>query len=288
MRLIPLPNGVGAEIRDVDVTNISDQDLAALESAFFDKSVLVARGVGLTPESHVLLARLFGEPELYPVASARLPEHPEIMSLCFNDDEGAGDPEETVGRIQWHTDLMYTTRPSRGALLRAIELPREGGETGFIDTASVYSALPDALKKEIDGREVFFRVGNVKARVSLQEKSRNEAGLADLAERHPRVVHSLVLSDPVSGVRSLNISPLFFDGIVGLEEAESDRLFTTLLDFALQDRFVYWHEWQPSDLVIWNNYRTLHSAAGHKQKYKRLMNRITLFGDRELGRAEAA
>lgn len=289
MRWTPLPNSVGLEIRDLDVEHVSVEDSAALRRAFFDHSVLVIREADLTPASHLALARCLGEPEIYPVASARLPDHPEIMSLCFNDEAGAPDSEETVGRIQWHTDLMYTTRPSRGALLRAIELPPRGGETGFIDTASVYRALPDLLRKEIEGLEAFFRVVNAKSRVSLQEKSRNEAGLDDLAELHPGVVHALVLPDPATGVRSLNISPLFFDGIVGLGKAESDRLFARLADFALQDRFAYLHAWRPNDLVIWNNYRTLHCATGHEQRHRRLMHRITLLGDRELGRcAEAA
>lgn len=41
----------------------------------------------------------------------------------------------------------------------------------------------------------------------------------------------------------------------------------------------YWHDWKPGDLVIWNNYRALHSAAGHKNRYVRMMNRATIKGE---------
>ena len=35
--------------------------------------------------------------------------------------------EPVAGRILWHTDLIYTTTPNRGALLRMVEKPEVGG-----------------------------------------------------------------------------------------------------------------------------------------------------------------
>ena len=61
--------------------------------------------------------------------------------------------------------------------------------------------------------------------------------------------------------------------------AEEAALLERLREFATQSRFVYWHEWKTDDLIIWNNYRALHSAAGHKNRYVRTMNRTTLTGE---------
>ena len=81
--------------------------------------------------------------------------------------------------------------------------------------------------------------------------------------------------------RSLDISPMFADAVVGWPAAKSEALLKRLREFATQDRFVYWHDWKQGDLVIWNNYRALHSAAGHKNRYKRTMNRATIQGEIE-------
>lgn len=64
-----------------------------------------------------------------------------------------------------------------------------------------------------------------------------------------------------------------------LLHATSGGLLERLRQFATQEHFVYWHAWNVDDLVVWNNYRTLHSAAGHKKRYNRIMNRTTLLGD---------
>lgn len=83
---------------------------------------------------------------------------------------------------------------------------------------------------------------------------------------------------PESGRSVLNISPLFGRSIVGLSPVEGDALLEQLRDFATQDRFAYFHEWQVGDLLTWDNWRTQHNATGHKKKYARRMHRTTLRG----------
>jgi taurine dioxygenase len=74
---------------------------------------------------------------------------------------------------------------------------------------------------------------------------------------------------------------MFLDEVVGWSQEQSESLLERLRRFATDERFVYWHHWQPDDLVIWNNDRTLHCATGHKKKYPRTMNRTTLEGEEE-------
>ena len=144
-----------------------------------------------------------------------------------------------------------------------------------MDTAAVYSALPGDWKAEIEGLEAIHRLSRGRRLLGLA--SDNAQG-HEMAELFPDVVHPLVLTDPAIGIRCLGISPMFLDEIVGWAPEESEALLERLRRFATEERFVYWHQWQPDDLVIWNNYRTLHCAAGHKKKFQRTMNRTTLEG----------
>ena len=282
LEFVPLPNRVGAEIRGLDPRRIGSEDEAALREAFLGHSVLLLRGVPLTPESHVAITRAFGEPEIHPMVLTRLADHPEIIVPRPYGAQETEDPEATVGYIPWHADESYTLRPCHGALLRAVEIPPEGGETGFIDTAAVYDALPDAWKAEIEGLEAIYRLARGRRVLGIASEGPEARALL---EHFPDVVHPLVRVDPESGVRSLEISPMFVDAIVGWPEEESEALLERLRRFAIQDRFVHWHRWQPDDLVIWNNHRTIHSAAGHKKKYTRTMHRTTLQGESQGRRA---
>lgn len=275
LEFVPLPKHVGSDIRGLAPQDVGEAEEALLREAFLRNSVLLVRDAKLTPEAHIALTRIFGEPEIHPMAPARPGQPPEIIEPSY-EAQDTNDPDEIVGHIPWHADQTYAERPCRGALLRAIEIPPEGGQTGFVDTAAVCEALPEGLKEQIDGLEVVHRLARAHRLLGLrhdEDKSR------ELADRFPDRVRPLVRVDPTSGIRSLDISPMFADAVVGWPADESEALLTRLRDFATQSRFVYWHDWQPDDLVIWNNYRTLHSAAGHKNRYVRTMNRTTITGD---------
>jgi taurine dioxygenase len=159
-------------------------------------------------------------------------------------------------------------------LLHALEVPPEGGQTGFADTAGIYDALPDDLVRRIEGLRVVHGFGAI----GRENRAALESPTDGKAPEFPDVIHPLVHRHPESGRRVLNISPNFSRSIVGLPPEEGDALLEQLRDFATQDRFVYFHEWRVGDLVIWDNWRTQHTASGHKKKYARRMHRTTLRG----------
>lgn len=281
LEFVPLPNGVGSEIRGLDPREIGEAEETALREAFLRNSVLLLRDAQLTPESHIALTRILGEPEIHPMAPTRPGQPPEIIEPSY-DAQNTNDPEEIVGHIPWHSDQTYTQRPCRGALLRAIEIPPEGGQTGFLDTAAVYEALSDDVKAEIEGLEVVHRLARAHRLLGLHQDAEK---VRELAARFPDIARPLVRVDPTSGIRSLDISPMFADAVAGWPADRSEALLERLREFATQSRFVYWHDWKADDLIIWNNYRTLHSAAGHRNRYVRTMNRTTIEGDADGRRA---
>jgi len=85
----------------------------------------------------------------------------------------------------------------------------------------------------------------------------------------------------------LNISPAFARRILGLPEAEADNLLKKLVSHATAPERAYVHTWRVGDIVIWDNWRTMHMAAGCKAKYRRLMHRTTLSADYQMGRIAA-
>ncbi len=287
----PLSPALGAEIHGLDVARLDDADRARLRAAFLEDGVLLVKGLAdMSPEQQVELSSVFGECAIHPIPTIRLKGHPEIIVLAADVAEGLAedDParEEVVGQIPWHSDLTYTDSPSRGSLLLARVVPPELGMTGFIDTAAVYDALPDDLRARIEGRSAVHSLGPIQEALKSAARADDEMEGGD-APTFEQVVHPLVHVHPESGRKVLNVSPAFLQSIEGLAEAESRALIDELVAFATDDRFVYLHQWDEGDLIVWDNWRTMHLATGHKRKHARRMHRTTLAPGRVPGELAA-
>ena len=217
------------------------------------------------------LSRIFGELEEHPIKAIHVEGYKELIFLRNKDDDTSPvylyDGEPRIGWLPWHTDMIYTTAPCRGGMLRALQLPEHGGSTGWIDTAAAYDALDEGTKKQIDDLEVRFTF-----RTDLREMKFGRPGKLERPEgvedtmmdlgNWPDVIHRLVPRHPISGRRSLNVAPLYLDAVVGMDAAESDEVLSRLVHHATLPEFSYFHDWKIDDLVIWDNWRTMHSATG--------------------------
>ena len=102
------------------------------------------------------------------------------------------------------------------------------------------------------------------------------------------MLHPLVYEQAETGRKVLNISPWFVLGIAGMAEAESDDLLQEITGYATDPRYAYWHRWQLGEMVLWDNWRMLHCAAGCAPDEIRWMERTTIAGDYGLGRLVGA
>jgi taurine dioxygenase len=79
-------------------------------------------------------------------------------------------------------------------------------------------------------------------------------------------------------------------GIEGRDDAEAEVLLTEVCDEIVEAArgLSYFHRWEPTDMVIWDNWRVLHSVSGSAPEHGRCMHRTTIAGDYGLGRFEEA
>lgn len=287
----PLEGGIGAEVIGLDLDREIDEATAkALNEVWLDAAIVLFRGIGTSDERHVRLSRCFGELEVHPVESIRLEGNPEIIRLAQKGDRQQMtyyfDGEPVVGRIPYHTDLIYTTTPNRGAILRMVEKPAESGETGWIDTAAAYDALPQATKDRIAGLEARFDFVSNLCDMRFGRKQHIElgdSGNVDYPE-FPDVAHPLVWTHPISGRKSLSLSTVHLIDMVGMDREEGDAILEALVEHTLDDRFAYVHDWEEGDMVLWDNWRTMHKAYGAPPGYDRVVHRTTMKGEHQTGR----
>jgi taurine dioxygenase len=230
-------------------------------------------------DEHVTLSRLFGElDDPHPLEELRHPEQPCLSVLAANggrpvaDDDP--DADRIVGTIPWHADKMYTPRPNRGALLRSVVRPQEGGFTGWIDTAYLYEVLPYRIKCRVQGLHIVH---------SYDVAHRAQSMVSGGVGMFPPALHPLVIVHPESDRPALNLSPVSAERIVGLPDDEAAELLQYLIAFGTDEAHAYVHEWAPGDLVAWDNLRAIHRAYGHKKRFPRVMHSMSLKPELTLG-----
>lgn len=270
---------LGAEVSGVDVSKpIAADTFAAIRKAWLDNLVLRFRGQKLTDPQMLEFSRLFGEldpPGPNPYGKPFLPQHPE-MNVISNVKEG-GTPIGGLGDGEaiWHSDMTYTDAPPSAALLYALELPAEGGDTYWANMYQAYEALPAETKKRIEGLKAIHDA-------TYNSAGDKRKGYDDVTDprRAPGARHGLVRTHPETGRKCLFLGRRRNSYIVGLELDESEALLDALWAHATQPRFVFRQQWKIGDLMIWDNRCTLHRRDSFDPNARRVMHRTQVKGDR--------
>jgi taurine dioxygenase len=295
LTVTPLCANFGAVVSGLDFDKtISDAEREQLYDLWLEHGIVLVRGHNMSPEKQIEFSRLFGILEAHPLESIRSSQYPELMELSSENSRTSPfaiwDGEPIVGRLPWHKDLIYTAKPNRGAVLRAVVLPEQDGETGFGDQALAYDALSDATKARIDKLQVVYRfdvdlevmpfldTSGYEAAPGAPKKP-SDVGFPDF----PDSLYPLVLVHPETGRKSLNVCPMFMSHLHGMDRSEGDTLLQQLVEHVVRPEFIYMHNWQEGDMVLWDNWRLMHSAPGVRPGDRRLIHRTTILGDRDLG-----
>ena len=240
--------------------------------------VLVVRRQALSERELADFSALFGPLERVVRTEWASPVVPEI-GLISNLKDGQGSPIGGLGdgELQWHSDQSYMMNPATGAALYAVELPPEGGTTSWIDLAGAYVGLPDRLKRLVEGRLGVFNY--VKRLAGYQGVERVIS--AEAQRRTLPVLHPLVHTHPATGRKALYLDSTTTVGIEGMDDASGSALLDEVYSFATRPEFVYRHDWQVGDVVMWDNGLTMHRREPFDPAARRLMKRTTIFLSRE-------
>jgi taurine dioxygenase len=152
-----------------------------------------------------------------------------------------------------------------------VEMPRDGGRTYWANLALAYAGLPDYTKVAIEGKHATFDY------LERQSTYDDEAPMsAELRRRTPVVAHPLVNRHPVTAVPSLYLDPTTTVGIHELPGPAGDALLARLNAHATQPEYVYAHDWQVGDVVMWDNGIMLHRRDPFDATSHRMLKRTTL------------
>jgi alpha-ketoglutarate-dependent 2,4-dichlorophenoxyacetate dioxygenase len=254
------------EVSGIDISQPLNRDeVAAIEAGMDQYAMLVFHDQNLTDDKQLAFSRNFGELEVTLAGQMAAPEDRrlgdrlelgDISNLTARNHLRARDDRARMYALAnrlWHSDASFRAAGAGYTLLHGRVIPSKGGNTEFADMRAAYDALDDAAKTE---------VGDLITEHSIIF-SREQIGFADYAlgneERLRPVRHRLVITHPVTGRKSLYLSS-HIGGIVGWPVPEARAYIRDLMEHATQRQFVYSHQWQVNNLVMWDNRTVMHRA----------------------------
>lgn len=285
----------GKTIRGLTSQHIEDPEVRdRLRRHWVEDGMVVFRDGEINEEFHLALSRIFGPLEAHPVQELLTEGKPELITLRSTPEDTTEldvNGEVGGGYLGWHKDLVYVEQINHGGILRAIKASKIGGRTSFIDQIDAYDRLPDDLKEQVEGLHIVYRLGsfddmkymtNVPFRV-LQTAASAQSVIDSVAKKFPPVSHPLVFVQPETGRKVLNLSPFFAMYIEELGLEGGHELLTRLAHHVL-DCPAYHHAWTTSEMILWDNWRMLHSVSPAPINQERVMQRTTIKGDYGVGR----
>ncbi|TMJ49795.1 MAG: TauD/TfdA family dioxygenase [Alphaproteobacteria bacterium] len=276
----PVTENFAAEIGDLDLARPLDPaDLAAIKAAFATYAVLIFPDQQLTQEQHLAFAARFGPLELTIAVHRKdaplrvRKEFADVSNLNHKDKVWREDSRtrqfQLANRI-WHTDSSFKRLPALASLLYARTIPPVGGHTEFADERAAYDALPEAMKRRLEGLVAEHSIFNSRGRLGFSNFSEEER------QSLPPVPQALVRVIAESGRKSLYLAS-HAGRIFGMPEAEGRALIDQLIEHATRRQFVYTHRWRVNDLVMWDDRCTMHRGTAFDDlRFRRDVQRATV------------
>ncbi len=273
IQIKPLTETFVADIEGVDVRTISREQFDQLYQAWLDFGVLRLREQPLNEDELQAFSARFGPLEEIPMG--RLPEEArkkiknryvtQLSNIIVD-----GKPIGGLGNAEaaWHSDMTYIETPPPASVLLGIEIPEQGGNTYFADQNAAFDALPDELRNRVQDL-------TIKHDAAHTSVGRLRAGFEsfDDPREAPGAVHPIVKTHEETGERALYLGRREWAYVPGMALEDSEALLDELWSYAALKSNVWQQQWQPNDLIIWDNRRVLHRRDDFDQNARRLMKR---------------
>ena len=272
MKIKQIAGALGAEISGVDLAGDVPAQLAAeIRQVFLQHQVIFLRNQDLTPQQFLSFANAMGEPVEYPFVKG-LEGFPHIIEV-----KKLAHEKVNFGGI-WHSDTTYLDMPPMGSMLLSREVPPYGGDTLFASQYAAYEALSSTMQDLLNG--LIGISSSAKADVSKTREDRIKTDGKDAVPQEYSAEHPILRTHPETGRKALYVNVAHTAGIKGMTDEESEPLLKFLFAHQVKPEFPCRFVWEPNTIAFWDNRCVQHNPVNDYHGFRRVMQRITLRGDR--------
>jgi taurine dioxygenase len=246
---------VGAVVTGVQLAAATAPEVDGLRTVLAVHGAVILPDQDIDDAAFVAALRRFGELTFTPG------ETPVDGCADLNVVTNVG--RTTPPKSTFHVDTSYVRRPPIYTALRAVTVPRRGGETLFTNQYRAWATLDPATRDRLRDRVVTHRVTGL----SLGPGEETEAE------------HPLVRTHPISGNDALYLStPARCVAVSGMTPADAGRTVSALFQHSTDPDNVHRHAWSPGEVVIWDNRCVMHRADHADVSGDRVLHRGLVAG----------
>ena len=280
MEITPISEAIGARVDGVDLaTGLDDESFATIRQAWLDRCILLFRSQTLTPLQLTAFAARFGELEPPPSSEKDLradagADSDKNMWIISNVIEN-GKPIGALGagEAEWHSDMTYLEVPPTASVLYGHEVPPVGADTWFANMYLALEKMPPDLRGKIEGRKALHNSSYTSAG-ELRKGMDEVANVQDA----PGALHPMIIEHPETHRTALFLGRRTNAYIQDMDVGESEDLLDQLWNFCVGSGFIYSHQWQQGDVLIWDNRSTLHRRDSFDANQRRVLWRCQISG----------
>jgi len=267
----------GAEIAGIDASRpIGAEVVAELRRALAEHCVIFLRDQDLSPEDQKAFARHFGPLAQTPFIQP-LEGHPEMMRIVREADE---KKKQNFGG-RWHSDMTFSPEPVLGTCLYARESPAVGGDTIWTNQMLAFEALSPGLQKTLEGLKVMHSAKrSYGPQGTYADDDLKSMRIKASEEALKEQAHPCIRTHPESGRSILFVNWVYAIRFEGMTEEESAPLLDFLNRHSQRPEFQIRFRWRKGSLALWDNRSTQHIAVNDYPGYRRVMDRVTIAGDK--------
>jgi len=274
----PVTGAAGAEISGVDLSRpLREEVLQDIMLAFEHFLVIILRDQDITDEQHKAFSRCFGKLTELPQAPT-YGGHRDMQEVRREADE----PASVVPFTRFHSDSPFLLKPPLCIVMRALDVPRYGGDTAFSNMYLAYESLSEGFRKMLDELKVVYSGKDIWSKnVKLDKGKRLRLREShDFTEDQLEHVHPAVRRHPRSGRRALYVTNAYFKRFEGWSEEDSRGLLDYLLILPGKLQFQCRVRWKPNTLIVWDNRFLQHCGIHDYENERRHLVRTTVMGER--------
>ena len=269
-----LSPAIGSVVTGLDLAeDMSTATMATLISLLHERGVLVIKDQSLSDARYAEFGHHWGRPLEFFLKEHRGAEFPIIIRI---DNDPATPIAMRDGAVHWHFDSSYEEEPAAVTMLYGREAPDVGGGTRFASTAAAYDALPNRTKADLDGLVAVHELG-----AAPWIEGETEPDPSRPAHGLPQQRHPLIIRHPITGRKAIFTSGTAC-GVEEMDDNEARGLIRGLREYIVRPEFRMDYKILPGDIVLWDNYSTVHCATpveySNEPGKQRLLYRISTKG----------
>ena len=273
LKFTPRSPHLGAFIEGVNLhENLKPSSVAEIKSVLLEFGVIFFKNQTVDKTQQLRLASQLGTiEEPHPVFD----NDKSDTRLTIIESKGRTHDAEHY----WHTDVTYQEAPSMASILVAKKIPESGGDTLFASMYTAYDTLSPSIQKMLESLTAQHSFERGWA-TTFRMLENGEEKLHKLKQVFPLMTHPVLRTHPDTGRTSLYVNEYYTSRINELSEFESDAVLRMLFHHSQLPDFQVRHTWHVGDVAIWDNRCTQHYASHDYGSAHRIMNRVSLQGDR--------